>query len=141
MKKTLKKVLKVLLVFLIIWIIAIESGIILRQYQAYCVSRSVVNGLEIPKPEDHKKVWQNRQSDIEGMTLWDKYKAGLLINNGSDSDGDGLTDKEEIEIYGSDPLKVSTADDLYLDSYKVEHNISPYGFSHKGYGYRSGYQI
>lgn len=36
---------------------------------------------------------------------------------------DGLTDKEEIEVYGSDPLKASTAGDLYTDKYKVEHDM------------------
>ena len=63
-------------------------------------------------------------SDIEGMTKYDKYKMGLSPRDGSDSDGDGLTDKEEIEVYGSDPLKKSTSGDLYDDGYKVNHNMN-----------------
>ncbi len=38
-----------------------------------------------------------QSSDIEGWTKLDKYKAGLDPNDGADTDGDGLTDKEEIE--------------------------------------------
>lgn len=63
------------------------------------------------------------ESDIEGWTKLDKYDAGLDKEDGSDSDRDGLTDKEEIEIYHSDPLKESTADDLYTDGYKAENNM------------------
>ncbi|MBQ2288080.1 MAG: hypothetical protein II251_05135, partial [Lachnospiraceae bacterium] len=37
--------------------------------------------------------------------------------------GDGLTDKEEIEDYLSNPLKISTSDDLYTDLYKIEHGM------------------
>nr|WP_297765946.1 hypothetical protein [uncultured Butyrivibrio sp.] len=62
-------------------------------------------------------------SDIEGWTQLDKINAGLNYKNGSDSDHDGLTDKEEIEVYNSDPLKSSTAGDLYTDSYKVENGM------------------
>ncbi len=62
-------------------------------------------------------------SDIEGWTRLDKQEAGLDWHDGSDSDHDGLTDKEEIEVYNSDPLKSSTAGDLYTDSYKIENGM------------------
>ena len=62
-------------------------------------------------------------SDIKGMTKSEKVNAGLNPADGSDSDYDGLTDKEEIEQYSSDPLKASTAGDLYTDGYKVAHNM------------------
>ena len=62
----------------------------------------------------------NQESDIEGYSVQDKIDAGLLSFDGSDTDGDGLTDKEEVEVYNSDPLKASTAGDMYLDSEKVE---------------------
>ncbi len=73
---------------------------------------------------EYKKnfIW-NVPSDIEGMTLADKFDMGLIPENGVDTDGDGLSDKEEIETYKSDPLKSSTAGDLYTDGYKVEHNL------------------
>ena len=66
---------------------------------------------------------KNEPSDIEGMTKYDKYAMGLLPEDGSDTDGDGLTDKEEIEVYNSDPLKKSSSGDLYDDGYKVNHGM------------------
>lgn len=41
----------------------------------------------------------------------------------SDFDHDGLTDYEEIEIYKSNPNKMSTAGDSYTDKYKVENKM------------------
>ena len=58
-------------------------------------------------------------SDIEGWTKLDKKNAGLSPYDDADTDHDGLTDKEEIEVYGSDPTKTSTSGDLYSDGYKV----------------------
>ncbi len=84
---------------------------------------ATLTGLEIKTGEECRKKWENTQSDIEGLTVWDKYEQKLAVNSGSDTDGDGLTDKEEIEIYHSDPLKLSTADDLYTDKYKVENGM------------------
>lgn len=66
---------------------------------------------------------KKQDSDIKDMTLYDKYEMGLQLSNGSDSDYDGLTDKEEIETYHTDPLKSSTAGDLYTDGYKVQHSM------------------
>ena len=62
-------------------------------------------------------------SDIEGWSNLDKHKAGLLTYDGSDTDGDGLTDKEEIEVYNTDPKAKSTSGDMYSDKYKVEHDM------------------
>lgn len=62
-------------------------------------------------------------SDIEGMSIGEKMELGLVSQFGSDTDYDGLTDKEEIEIYNSDPLKASTSGDLYTDKYKIEHSL------------------
>lgn len=66
----------------------------------------------------------NTPSDIEGLSLLDKQRMGLAPYEGSDSDADGLTDKEEIEVYGTDPLKASTAEDFISDGYRVAHDLS-----------------
>lgn len=66
---------------------------------------------------------KKEKSDIKGMSKYDKYKMGLNISDGADSDMDGLTDKEEIEKYKSDPTKASTSGDLYQDGYKVAHKM------------------
>lgn len=85
---------------------------------------------------------KNIPSDIEGMSQYDKAAMGLDEEDGSDTDGDGLTDKEEIEIYGSNPLKTSTAGDLYYDGYKVENGMDLHTyyeyegeFEYVGFGY------
>jgi len=67
-------------------------------------------------------------SDISGLSQLDKQNMGLEIWDGSDSDCDGLTDKDEIEKYGSDPLKSSTSGDLYSDSYKLANNMDLFTF-------------
>lgn len=64
-------------------------------------------------------------SDITGMTKADKVKKGMNAEDGSDTDGDGLTDKEEVEVYGTDPLKMSTAGDLMTDGEKVKAGLDP----------------
>ena len=66
---------------------------------------------------------KSMESDIDGMTVYDKYQRGMRIEAGSDTDRDGITDKDEIEIYGTDPLKMSTAGDLYTDGYKLDHGM------------------
>lgn len=66
---------------------------------------------------------KSEQSDIEGWTKYEKIEKGLNPDDGSDTDGDGLTDKEEIEIYHSDPLLISTSGDGIPDSYKVQNNL------------------
>lgn len=66
---------------------------------------------------------KNTPSDLEGKSQYEKFEMGLEIEDGSDTDGDGLTDKEEIEVYGTDPLLKSTAGDLYSDKYKIENGL------------------
>ncbi|MCR5331972.1 MAG: hypothetical protein K6E62_12425 [Lachnospiraceae bacterium] len=71
---------------------------------------------------------KEQPSDIQGWSLYDKYIYGLQLEDESDTDKDGLTDQEELEIYDSDPLKISSADDLYTDGEKVEGGVSPATF-------------
>lgn len=81
---------------------------------------------EIGIPFDEDAYYDNLKSeasDIDGMSKYDKYEMGLMVADGSDSDYDGLTDKEEIEKYHTDPLKASTAGDLYSDGYKIAHDM------------------
>jgi len=81
--------------------------------------------------EEYYEELKNQPSDIEGMTKYDKYVMGLSTSDGADSDLDGLTDKEEIEIHGSDPTLPSTSGDLYTDGYKIENGMD----IHKYYEY------
>ena len=85
-------------------------------------------GLQLPSEEEYLEWMKNEPSDLAGKSRYEKHEMGLFIEDGSDSDYDGLTDKEEIEIYGSDPLKASTAGDLYKDGYKVAHDMALFSF-------------
>lgn len=69
-----------------------------------------------PTPEDF---FGDELSDIDGMTKVEKVNMGLNPEDGSDTDSDGLSDKIEIEILGSDPLAFSTSGDLISDGEKV----------------------
>lgn len=71
---------------------------------------------------DYYASLQSEKSDIEGWSKFDKLQAGLGTEDDSDYDGDGLSDAKEIEI-GSDPKKISTADDMYTDLYKYENGL------------------
>ena len=72
--------------------------------------------------EDYLESLKNEPSEIKGLTKYDKYEMGLAPYT-DDTDSDGLTDDEEINIYHSDPTKKSTADDFYSDKYKVDNGM------------------
>lgn len=80
-------------------------------------------GIKVDDFDKFMQTKKNTASDVKGLSQYDKYKMGLDYRNGSDSDKDGLTDKQEIEVYKTDPLKESTAGDLYTDGYKVKHHM------------------
>lgn len=123
-----------------------------EEYEEYCDAYyekyDIPAGDRIEELIDYDEKLKNIPSDIEGMSQYDKKEMGLFVSDGSDTDGDGLTDKEEIEIYGSDPLKSSTAGDLYYDSYKVEHGMDLHTyyeyegeFSFRTYVYDNGEKV
>lgn len=89
-------------------------------------------GVQVPSEKEYLEQLKNTPSDIDGKSQFDKKEMGLNVEDGSDTDMDGLTDKEEIEVYGSDPLLASTAGDLYRDGYKVEHGMDLF----KAYEYK-----
>lgn len=106
-----KSVKGLLIVFLILLIVnCVKTGI-----GTIKSNHNLLTGLEVLDQDTFIESLKSIDSDIEGMTQYDKYKAGLDYHDGSDSDHDGLTDKEEIEVYNTDPLKSSTMDDLYTD--------------------------
>lgn len=75
------------------------------------------------KLSEAEAVLSSEASDIDGWSKLDKRNAGLNPDDGADTDRDGLTDKEEIEVYGSDPNLKSTAGDFYEDGYKVANGM------------------
>ena len=93
-----------------------------KLYNKVRMDRELI-GNDLQEYEEYMKELEAIPSDIEGLSQYDKYKMGLDYRMDSDSDYDGLTDKQEIEIYGTNPLLASTAGDLYSDKYKVEKGM------------------
>lgn len=115
-----KDVTRLLIIFLVLLVIlGVKTGIKRTQ-----LKNSLLAGLEVQDEDTFVKSLKGKKSDIKGMSQYDKYKMGLDYHNGSDSDHDGLSDEEEIEVYGTDPLKSSTAGDLYTDGYKVANDMN-----------------
>ena len=119
--KRYKRIIKETIIVVGVVVGVIIAFVLVNNYKSS--SSALPNGMEVSSLEEQLEEYKNEDSDIEGMTKYDKYKMGLNVEDGSDTDEDGLTDKEEIEEYGSDPLKYSTADDMYSDSYKVKHDM------------------
>ena len=72
--------------------------------------------------EEMEEALKEKPSEIDGMSMYDKEQAGMSPFS-LDSDNDGLSDKDEVEVYKSNPTSKSTAGDLYMDGYKVEHGM------------------
>lgn len=65
-------------------------------------------------------------TDGDGLTNADELAAGTLSNK-PDTDGDGLGDREEVKVYGTNPLKPDTDGDSYADGAEVSGGYNPNG--------------
>ena len=72
------------------------------------------NGIDDPD-EDYDK---------DGLNELDEYKTGTDFHL-EDTDGDDLTDGEEIHIYVTDPVKVDTDGDGVLDGDEIALGLDP----------------
>lgn len=82
------------------------------------------NGLT--RPETVISTPQPTDTDQDGLTDKEEIAIGTDINN-VDSDSDGLFDREEIEVYKTDPLNSDTDADGYLDGEEVKGGYNPKG--------------
>ncbi len=64
--------------------------------------------------------------DSDGIDDGDELKLGLSTQD-YDTDADGLSDKEEIERFGTDPTKADTDADGYRDGAEVLKGFNPVG--------------
>ncbi len=76
----------------------------------------------IPEPEPSALL----DSDFDGITDDVEIQYGTDWNN-PDTDGDGLNDKEELEIWGTDPLNPDTDGDTYEDGSEINAGYNPKG--------------
>ena len=108
------------ILFIVVIIIAI-FGIVkaISIYQDKKAVDEIKDSIIVDTPHITDAPNMNSEQDIEGLTIRQKLDMGLSTEDGSDTDGDGLTDKEEIETYHTDPLKVQTSGDNIPDGYKA----------------------
>lgn len=65
-------------------------------------------------------------TDGDGLTNSEELEAGTMANR-ADTDKDGLGDREEVKVYDTDPLEEDTDDDGYLDGQEVKGGYNPNG--------------
>lgn len=65
-------------------------------------------------------------SDGDGLSDDDEIARGTSPSS-ADTDNDGLTDREEVQVYQSNPLNPDTDGDTYLDGHEVQNGYSPTG--------------
>ncbi len=87
------------------------------QVQVYPILRE-----NIPYDE---KVYQE-DSDLDGLSNIREQEIGTNPNSG-DSDSDGLQDKDEVELWKTDPLRTDSDDDGFADGFEVLQGYKPNG--------------
>ena len=65
-------------------------------------------------------------SDSDGLTNIEEQALGTNLNV-ADTDGDGLSDYEEVKIYHTDPLNPDTDGDGFSDGMEVKSGYNPLG--------------
>jgi hypothetical protein len=82
--------------------------------------------VEVPVVEPVAEAPAVKDTDGDGLSDDEEGKAGT-DSRIADSDRDGLGDREEIQVYGTDPLDPDTDDDSYLDGQEVKSGFNPNG--------------
>lgn len=65
-------------------------------------------------------------TDGDGLNNPEEQAAGTNVSK-PDTDSDLLGDREEVQVYGTDPLRVDTDDDGYTDGQEVRSGYNPNG--------------
>lgn len=65
-------------------------------------------------------------ADADGLDDTDELTLGLRVDN-FDSDADGISDRMEMEKFGTDPTKSDTDGDGYLDGLEIIKGFNPVG--------------
>lgn len=65
-------------------------------------------------------------SDGDGLTNAEELEAGTDVNE-ADTDRDGLGDREEVKVYATDPGDPDTDNDSFLDGQEVAGGYNPNG--------------
>ncbi|MBS4033286.1 MAG: hypothetical protein KGZ85_02370 [Ignavibacterium sp.] len=118
---------------ILILVIIILIGLIAIIFQSFLSGDSTTNQQIVePKNTEGKLSEENQlvarpiiiDTDGDGLTDEEELTLGTSINN-TDTDSDGLFDFEEVKIYGTDPLNPDTDGDGYLDGEEVKAGYNP----------------
>jgi len=85
-----------------------------------------LNNESEPEGNGTSEVEPPLDTDGDGLTDDEELVLGTNVN-AVDSDRDGLSDKEEVEFYKSNPLSPDTDGDSYLDGDEVKNGYDPLG--------------
>jgi len=69
---------------------------------------------------------EDLDTDGDGLTDAEEIEAGTDLEN-VDTDQDGLGDREEVQVYGTDPFDADTDKDGFLDGQEVAAGYNPNG--------------
>lgn len=83
------------------------------------------NDEEVKKVEEQLVKFAN-DKDRDGLSA-EKEKELGTSDNDFDTDWDGISDKDEIEKWGTDPLKTDTDGDNYSDGFEIINDFNPKG--------------
>jgi hypothetical protein len=104
------------------------SGYILLQVEsngeAWYVNPANLKRYSLGHPQEALNLMKNLSIGITDANLL-KFPIGI-INNGADSDNDGLPDNLEMAV-GTDPQKADSDNDGYSDSEEIKKNYNPNG--------------
>lgn len=136
---------KILIIGLVIILVLVIVGFIWFKYKNNSVNNPIDSGkTDLPlSPEvaqEQSKKLQTTMQDLQKV-LDDKQKTDLDLDGLSDvietqlgtnpknidTDGDGLTDYDEVKIYQTSPLKADTDGDSYGDGAELRRGYDPLG--------------
>jgi RHS repeat-associated protein len=103
----------------ITWNAGATGPITLRVAATNTNSCRVASGLNLVQ------VLCSNDSDGDGLTDWDEINVYHTDPHNPDTDGDGLTDAEEVYVYGTDPLNPDTDCDGVSDGDEVRNGTDP----------------
>ncbi|MBU1666980.1 hypothetical protein KKC13_01060 [bacterium] len=98
----------------------------------------VANGSDPNDSNDPKNLVPD--SDNDGLSDIYENILGSLPNN-SDSDGDGLSDGDEVNTYHTDPIKSDSDGDGLNDKYEISNGLNPNSVDSDGDGLSDGDEV
>ncbi|MGN1142331.1 MAG: VWA domain-containing protein [Oliverpabstia sp.] len=89
----------------------------------------IILGTDPLVPNDYD---EGLDSDEDSLTDLEEIQDYGTDPVNSDTDGDGLSDYDEIKIYGTDPTKADSDNDGLSDGFEIEHGFDPINESTNG---------